>query len=253
MHDDIPEAFRQPVSEASSSRTPSLIWVGSALGLAVLAVGGWFMLSALNPTPSESVSDVTPPASPTPATEPAVDDLLGHLSYEEAPPQELKPISADGRLKLRTAAAQAYQRMLASAKAAGVSLQPISAFRTVEEQNYLFFKVKEQRAQATAQRADVSAPPGHSEHHTGYAIDLGDAAQPASNLNQSFEQTPAFKWLEVNAARFSFELSFPKGNPQGVSYEPWHWRYVGDQQSLKTFYSARKLESNTSAAEGESP
>jgi zinc D-Ala-D-Ala carboxypeptidase len=252
MHDDIPEAFRQPVSEASSPRANPIVWVGSILGLAAVALGGWFALSVLNTTPSESASEVVLPAtpSPVPLTKPeTTDDLLGHLPYEEAPLQELKPISTDGRLQLRGPAAQAYRRMEASAKAAGVRLQPISAFRTVKEQNYLFFKVKEQRAQATAQRADVSAPPGHSEHHTGYAIDVSDAARPATNLNQSFEQTPTFKWLTANAARFSFELSFPKNNLQGVSYEPWHWRYVGDQPSLKTFYSARNLK----ATQGESP
>ncbi len=255
MHDDIPEAFRQSVPEASSQRATLLIWGGSALGLAVVALGGWLALSALNPVSSDSAPEVVPAASPTPSPSVAAettDDLLGHLSYKEVAAQELKPISADGRLKLQNSAAQAYQRMAAAARAAGVSVQPISAFRTVEEQNYLFFKVKEQRAQATAQRANVSAPPGHSEHHTGYAIDVGDATRPATNLSQSFDQTPAFKWLEANAARFSFELSFPKGNPQGVSYEPWHWRYVGDQKSLKTFYSARKLKTNK-ATEGTSP
>jgi zinc D-Ala-D-Ala carboxypeptidase len=252
MHDDIPEAFRQPVSETPSPRATPIIWVGGALGLAAVALGGWFALSALNTTPSKSASETVLPAktSPVPLTKPeTTDDLLGHLPYAEAPLQELKPISADGRLRLRGPAAQAYQRMEASAKAAGVNLQPVSAFRTVKEQNYLFFKVKEQRAQATAQRADVSAPPGHSEHHTGYAIDVSDAARPATNLSPSFEQTPTFKWLTANAARFSFELSFPKNNLQGVSYEPWHWRYVGDQPSLKTFYSARKLK----ATQGESP
>ncbi|HEY9618014.1 MAG TPA: D-alanyl-D-alanine carboxypeptidase family protein, partial [Microcoleaceae cyanobacterium] len=54
------------------------------------------------------------------------------------------------------------------------------------------------------------------------------------------EQTAAFQWLQANAAHYSFELSFPKDNRQGVSYEPWHWRYVGDIQSLKTFYRARQ-------------
>jgi len=36
-------------------------------------------------------------------------------------------------------------------------------------------------------------------------------------------------------------MSFPKDNPQGVSYEPWHWRYVGDTASLETFYRAKNL------------
>ena len=47
------------------------------------------------------------------------------------------------------------------------------------------------------------------------------------NLSESFEQTRAFRWLQANAARYHFVLSFPPGNAQGVSYEPWHWRYFG--------------------------
>jgi zinc D-Ala-D-Ala carboxypeptidase len=69
---------------------------------------------------------------------------------------------------------------------------------------------------------------------------LGDATNSALDLNPEFDTTAAFKWLEANAARYSFEMSFPKGNLQGVSYEPWHWRYVGDSDSLETFYRARK-------------
>ena len=92
-----------------------------------------------------------------------------------------------------------------------------------------------------SQRAAVSAPPGYSEHHTGYAIDIGDADVPATNLSPDFENTAAFKWLRENAAYFSFELSFPRDNPQNIMYEPWHWRFVGDRHSLETFYKAREL------------
>ena len=61
-----------------------------------------------------------------------------------------------------------------------------------------------------------------------------------------FEKTAAFSWLKNNAAKYSFELSFPPDNHQGISYEPWHWRYVGDQESLETFYKARNLQQTTS-------
>jgi D-alanyl-D-alanine carboxypeptidase len=47
--------------------------------------------------------------------------------------------------------------------------------------------------------------------------------------------------MKKNAARFNFELSFPRNNPQGVSYEPWHWRFIGDRRSLETFYKAKTL------------
>jgi zinc D-Ala-D-Ala carboxypeptidase len=168
------------------------------------------------------------------------DAMLGHLRYAEAPAAELKSIG--GRFKLRSAAANKFQAMVAAARSAGVNITTISAFRSVAEQQRLFFDVKAERAQVTAKRAEVSAPPHHSEHHTGYAVDLGDSNAPGANLNQSFENTAAYKWLQANAPRYSFELSFPQDNAQGVSYEPWHWRYVGDSESLETFYKARKAQ-----------
>ncbi len=173
-----------------------------------------------------------------------VDNILGHLAYEEAPLEELRPITADGRIKLRAKAAEKYNQMVADARSQGIILVAISGFRAVSEQEYLFFEVKEQRNQIASQRAEVSAPPGYSEHHTGYAVDIGDGNNPDSNLQESFENTPAYDWLDRNAPRYSFELSFPRDNVQGISYEPWHWRFVGDSHSLKTFYKARELQSN---------
>jgi D-alanyl-D-alanine carboxypeptidase len=130
--------------------------------------------------------------------------------------------------------------MAAAALRDGVVLVPISGFRTVADQKYLYFDVKAERGQDAKERAKVSAPPGYSEHHTGYALDIGDGNVPATNLSVNFEKTEAFRWLKANAAYYSFEMSFPKGNKQGVSYEPWHWRFAGDIQSLKTFYKARE-------------
>ncbi len=131
--------------------------------------------------------------------------------------------------------------MVAAARTDGVILVTISGFRLLAEQDHLFFDVKAERGQDAKERAEVSAPPGYSEHHTGYAVDIGDGNAPATNLNPKFEKTAGFKWLQANAARFSFEMSFPRDNSQGVSYEPWHWRYVGDRQSLETFYKAKNL------------
>jgi zinc D-Ala-D-Ala carboxypeptidase len=168
----------------------------------------------------------------------SADTLLHHFRYAEAPASQLASIG--GGLRLRRPAAQKFQLMLGAAQAAGVNINTISAFRSVSEQQRLFFDVKAERAQAASKRAEVSAPPNYSEHHTGYAVDLGDNATPAANLNESFDQTAAFKWLAANAARYSFELSFRQNNTQGVSYEPWHWRYVGDSDSLETFYKAKQ-------------
>ncbi|MEL6502026.1 MAG: M15 family metallopeptidase [Cyanobacteria bacterium J06623_1] len=168
-----------------------------------------------------------------------ISDLLGHLPYDVAPESELVPVTADGRIKMRPAAADKFQQMLAAAKAEGIILAALSGFRDDKTQEYLFFDIKEQRVQDAAKRAEVSAPPGYSEHHTGYAIDIGDATAPETHLETTFADTPAFRWLEQNALKYSFELSFPLDNKQGVSYEPWHWRFVGDRDSLETFYKVR--------------
>jgi len=79
------------------------------------------------------------------------------------------------------------------------------------------------------------APPGHSEHSTGLAIDFGDRRH-GCNLTACFATTPVGRWLAANAAEFGFEMSFPQANAQGVAFEPWHWRWVGrddDERSLR--------------------
>jgi D-alanyl-D-alanine carboxypeptidase len=230
--DDIPEARRETISQ-----TPSVPWLPLGLGLFFLALLGLFALAPRRPNPPPVVV-VSPTPTPTPSPIP---NILGHLPYKEANPKDLAPLTADGRIRLRKAAAQSFLKMQARAKSQGVNLIPLSGFRSVKEQEHLFFAVKAQRNQETRKRAEVSAPPGYSEHHTGYAVDIGDGKAPATNLSPNFEQTAAFQWLKKHAATYSFELSFPPDNPQGVSYEPWHWRYVGDSDSLKTFYQAQEL------------
>ena len=69
----------------------------------------------------------------------------------------------------------------------------------------------------------VLARPGYSQHHTGRALDL----HPASALlEEDFETTDAFRWLTQYAHLYGFELSYPRENPYGIIYEPWHWFYL---------------------------
>ena len=256
LADEIPEAVRDnPYLEAqpSQSKKKWLIWKLLGLGAIAFGVSIWLHLNfnfflasraeqtQQNPAPASSPSGTAP--SPATKSKPAAapDNLLGHLPYPEAPAQDLLAVTPDGSVKLRKAAAAKYQEMANAAAASGIYFAPISGFRSVEDQQHVFFDVKAERRQNASKRAEVSAPPGYSEHHTGYAIDLGDGSAPDTNLSPSFENTQAFKWLEANAATFSFEMSFPKNNRQGVSYEPWHWRFVGDRQSLETFYKAHSI------------
>ena len=167
--------------------------------------------------------------------------LLGHFPYPEAVETTLVAVAPG--MKLRQDAAKSFFAMQRAAAAEGISLTLLSAFRSIDLQKQLFFDVKAQRNQTSLDRAKVSAPPGFSEHSTGYAIDIGDSSQPQNNLSPTFINTRAYRWLTNNAARFQFVLSFPKDNPQGVSFEPWHWRYEGTVEALRLFEPAQRLRS----------
>ncbi|MCU0540836.1 MAG: D-alanyl-D-alanine carboxypeptidase family protein [Oscillatoriaceae cyanobacterium Prado104] len=258
--DEIPEAVRDNPylveSQQSQSKRRWLIWKLLGLGVVAFAASIWLHLNfdifgdrAVQTVQNPAATSVASPAATKRASNSKAanaatetpDNLLGHLPYSEAPAKDLVAVTADGGVKLRTAAAAKYQEMANAAAADGIYFAPISGFRSLQDQQHVFFDVKAERKQNPTKRAEVSAPPGYSEHHTGYAIDLGDGSAPEHNLSQSFETTRAFKWLEANAASFSFEISFTKNNRQGVSYEPWHWRFVGDKHSLETFYKAHSL------------
>lgn len=235
--DDIPEAMRDTPEVKPQSRLKPRVLIVGAVGIGALAL----LLGVLFSKP-QSPTNIA--ASPNPTASNQVqtkdsDQLLGHFPYPEAPKSELKPITPDGQILLREAAAQKYLDMSSAAGQAGINLVALSGFRSVNDQQSVFFDVKAERGQVATKRAEVSAPPGYSEHHTGYAIDIGDANTPATNLSPDFDKTAAYQWLEQNAPFYSFELSFPKNNQQGVTYEPWHWRFVGDRNSLETFYRAK--------------
>jgi D-alanyl-D-alanine carboxypeptidase len=124
-------------------------------------------------------------------------------------PQQLAPHAAAGWFAMR---AQAQQD--------GIVLLVVSAFRGLDYQRDLIV-----RKLASGQRLDdilkVNTAPGYSEHHTGCALDLTAAGY--APLEISFDSTEAFDWLARHAERFGFRLSYPRGNPHGIAYEPWHW------------------------------
>jgi D-alanyl-D-alanine carboxypeptidase len=250
---DIPEARREEDSAPSvavGGRSPIQMryWLLGAVSCVLVLVLGAIANFSSAWQPSDPLTPARPglDAAVTWSTEAASTlgdgaggQLLNHYPYDEAPAEALTNIVADGSIRLRRAAAGKYLDMVGAARREGVSLTTLSGFRSLDDQTALFFDVKAERGQRPVERAAVSAPPGYSEHHTGYAVDIGDANQPSTHLDSAFESTPAFRWLEDNAARFGYELSFPQNNAQNVSYEPWHWRFMGDRHSLETFYSAR--------------
>lgn len=246
--EDIPAALRDtPDTTPQRSLRLLLFGVAGVVGFVLIAVvSGWvFSLTASRPTgQNQAVTPTATSATSSPSVGDAANNtgaLLGHLPYAEGVEKDLVPVPGNSSLRMHKTAAEKYALMAQDARRAGVNLTVLSAFRSVKEQEKLFSAVAAQRNQTPAERAALSAPPGYSEHHTGYALDIGDANVPSTNLNENFEKTKAFQWLNDNAAKYGFEISFPRNNPQGVSYEPWHWRFVGDRTSLEVFYKGRNL------------
>jgi len=165
------------------------------------------------------------------------DKILGHFPYSETSFENLIEITPD--ILVHKKMYKSLLKMRDDAKKEGVYLVFLSGFRSIELQKQIFYSLKSIRSQIAMERARVSAPPGYSEHSTGFAIDIGDALNRETDFEVEFENTSAFKWLEKNAAKYHFKLSFDK-KQNAVDYEPWHWRYEGNIEALKIFEASNR-------------
>lgn len=138
-------------------------------------------------------------------------------------PSRLVSIGSDihGREQwLQPRAARALARMRDAAEQDGVALQIVSAFRSIEYQLGIVER-KLARGSTIDEILRVTAAPGYSEHHSGRCVDFTTPGFPS--LEEEFERSPASAWLQRNAARHGFALSYPRENRHGIAYEPWHW------------------------------
>ena len=163
--------------------------------------------------------------------------ILGHLPYAEIPKEKL--VLIEPNIEVHIDMRDSLLNMRKEARKDGIYLVFLSGYRSINLQKEIFYSLKSSRNQEAAERARVSAPPGYSEHSTGFAIDIGDATQRETDFEVEFENTDAFKWLIKNAAKFHFKLSFNKNN-EYIDYEPWHWRYEGSIEALKVFETSNR-------------
>lgn len=142
-------------------------------------------------------------------------------SYTEASDLvEVGPNLVGRMQRLTPAAARQWQAMVDAADAVGIQLLIVSGFRSFEYQAGLI-RNKLEAGQAIEDILTVNTAPGFSEHHTGRAVDI---ASPGSRpLTEEFEASNAFNWLESRAIEFGFSMTYPRNNPWGITYEPWHW------------------------------
>ena len=163
--------------------------------------------------------------------------VLGHFPYQETGYENL--IEIQPNILVHKGMYNSLKKMQEDAEKDGVYLVFLSGFRSIKLQRQIFYSLKSIRNQNASERARVSAPPGYSEHSTGFAIDIGDAYVREADFEESFENTNAFQWLKNNAAKYHFRLSFDK-KQTSVDYEPWHWRYEGSIEALKIFESSNR-------------
>lgn len=145
---------------------------------------------------------------------------------------ELSTVS--GKYQVDSRCADALKQMLADCKAAGYTPYICSAYRTWEDQTYLFEKkvnsyISKGYGEEEARRkaATETAVPGTSEHQLGLAADILCTSRPWLDEGQADTETQ--KWLMANCHNYGFILRYPKGTTDitGIIYEPWHYRYVG--------------------------
>lgn len=141
---------------------------------------------------------------------------------------------ADSSLQMQAEAAAAFDQMREAANAAGLKLMACSAYRSVERQTELYNAEVQKwlnqgytQEDAEAKAVTVVMIPGCSEHNTGLAVDVGSVSNQRVELD--FEGEPEFEWLQQHAAEYGFILRYPEDKQAitGVTYEPWHYRYVG--------------------------
>ena len=222
-----------------------------SLALLRVAVAGLILASAL----------VVPLALPSPASgvgplpECRLDDILteprGYDDWEvtlvdwiltlgpKYRPPDLVSVSeanvAGGGL-IREVAIDDLRAMAEAARENGTPIQVFSPFRGYKQQRSLFngyagWTGSEYTNFDSA--INFSARPGHSEHQTGLTIDFVSVGD--SGLTSNWEVTPAGGWMEKNAWKFGWLMSYPDGAKDAVCYryEPWHYRYVGREMAAK--------------------
>lgn len=136
---------------------------------------------------------------------------------------------------LNSEALEALKQMQQAASKQGISLPNISDFRSYNTQKALYERYVWEYGLNYANT--YSARPGHSEHSTGLAFDIG-------NISIAYNLTSAGKWLSENCYKYGFIIRYmkEKENITGYSYEPWHIRYVGKDNAQKIYKSGLCLE-----------
>lgn len=136
--------------------------------------------------------------------------------------------SIDGAQELRREAAEALTQMFDAAKEAGFALYVKSSYRSYQTQATMY----QNRLERNGKDDGVVAAPGTSDHQTGLGVDILNLEwAKKGGMTPAFGDTAEAKWMEQNAPAYGFILRYlpEKQDQTGIIYEPWHFRYVGQE------------------------
>ncbi|WP_307488164.1 M15 family metallopeptidase [Pseudarthrobacter defluvii] len=226
-----PEAPKAAAPSSSAAPSPSPSPVTASAGPTADAATVGQPPEAPAPTPSPSAALARQFSLDDPASPWVIVNKHRPLKPADYVPADLvRPavaISAAGEAALlNSTTAAAAEAMFAAAARDGVSMVLASGYRSYSTQVTTYNGYVAARGQADADTA--SARPGHSEHQTGWAFDIGDGGG-ACSFQPCFAEQPAATWAKANGHRFGFVVRYPwMLHPiTGYYYEPWHLRYVG--------------------------
>lgn len=121
-----------------------------------------------------------------------------------------------------------FNKLKSAALLEGLNIFIASGYRSYDRQKTLY---ENYAARDGYEKADTySARPGHSEHQTGLAMDVNE-------VSDAFTNTPEAIWMSENCYKYGFILRYPKDKTEetGFKYEPWHFRYVGQELAEKLY------------------
>lgn len=135
-------------------------------------------------------------------------------------------LSTNQGLYFKREAYEAYLKMLEAAESEGISFKICSTYRSYSTQDAIYHNYVNNYG--TEYTNTISAYPGRSEHHTGWAVDVTSKSM-GYDLKQNFIEYPEGIWINEHCSEYGFIIRYPKDKTDitGYAYEPWHLRYVG--------------------------
>ena len=181
-------------------------------------------------TPAPNAAELSAAYRKLSESKPALDvSCWPYLLYSSGHPVQEEPaqtVRVDG-VPVDARIAEDLEAMIAAARGAGLHVYLSCGYTDAASQAHIFRRTAAKYGSVTAQT--IVGRPEESEHRSGLAVDIADRYY--EEKDSSLENTELFAWLKTHCCEYGFVLRYPKDKKAvtGYIYEPWHFRYVGEE------------------------